>query len=393
MSKIYFNRSAIVGDEIKYITEAIQNGDISGDGPFTRKVQVYIEQQLGSGSKVLLTTSCTHALEMSAILLNLKHGDEVIVPAYTFVSTALAFHMHGAKIIFADIRPDTQNIDETKIESLITERTRAIVPVHYAGVGCEMDTIMNLSDKYRLIVIEDNAHGLYGKYKGKFLGTIGHMATQSFHGTKNISCGEGGALIINDHSYFDRAEIIREKGTNRSRFFRGQVDKYTWVDKGSSYVMSDILAAYLLAQVERSGWIQEQRQSIWEVYYKKLEAWAEPNNVTLPKIPSQCEQAFHMFYLLMPSLSDRTNFIEYMNKNDISAVFHYIPLHQSDIGKEIGYKAELLETAVDISERLVRLPMYPSMTSLELDKVVDIVKKFKVSKCSKAIGVQIKVVN
>lgn len=379
MSKINFNRSSIVGDEIRYITEAIHNGDISGDGPFTRMTQNVLEQQLGGDCKVLLTTSCTHALEMAAILLDLQEGDEVIVPAFTFVSTALAFHMHGAKIVFSDVRVDTKNIDEQKLESLITDRTRAIVPVHYAGVGCDMDMIMNLARKYNLVVIEDNAHGLYGKYKKQPLGTIGHMATQSFHGTKNISCGEGGALIINEPNYIERAEILREKGTNRSKFFRGQIDKYTWVDKGSSYVMSDILAAYLYAQVERSDVIQQQRQHIWDAYHTGLKQWAIGNNVGLPVIPDYCEQAYHMFYLLMPDLNMRTGFIKHMNNNEISAVFHYVPLHLSDMGRKISTDIGSLDVTVDVSERLVRLPMYVSMAESEIEKVIDTVKDFVAS--------------
>ncbi|MEK7723398.1 MAG: dTDP-4-amino-4,6-dideoxygalactose transaminase, partial [Acidobacteriota bacterium] len=280
-----------------HIRDCIDSGYSAGDGAFTKKCHQFFEETL-SVQKALLTTSCTHSLEMSALLLDIKPGDEVIIPSFTFVSTVNAFVLRGAKPIFVDIRPDTLNIDENLIETLITSKTKAIVVVHYAGVACEMDKIMEVAQKYNLAVIEDNAHGLFGKYKGRFLGTIGQMATQSFHETKNITCGEGGALLINDPKFIDRAEIIREKGTNRSRFFRGQVDKYTWVDIGSSYLPSDILAAYLFAQLEAYQDIQNKRQQIWETYNKSLQGWAEINKIALPTVPAECEQAFHMFYLI-----------------------------------------------------------------------------------------------
>jgi dTDP-4-amino-4,6-dideoxygalactose transaminase len=363
--KIPFNRPCWVGNETALIAEAFANMFTAGDGPFGKKAQAQLEAQLGV-EKVLLTTSCTHALEIAAILLNLQPGDEVIVPSYTFVSTALAFVMHGAKPVFADIRPDTLNIDETKLEALVTSRTRAIVVVHYAGVGCEMDTIMGIAKQHRLIVIEDNAHGLYGKYNGKYLGTFGTFATQSFHETKNITCGEGGALLINDSSYIERAEIIREKGTNRSRFFRGEVDKYTWVDKGSSYVISDILAAFLHAQLNEADNIQRKRQIIWNYYYKQLKDWAITNDVRLPIIPEHCEQAYHMFYLLMPSLKARTHFLKYLKENDILAVFHYLPLHKSDMGRKIGCEQSHCPVTENVSDRLVRLPFFNDMSEEEL---------------------------
>lgn len=378
MSKIVFNRSSVVGDEIRFITEAIQNGDISGNGYFTKLTERLLEEQIGSGSKVLLTTSCTHALEMAAILLDLKPGDEIIVPSYTFVSTALAFLMHGADIVFSDIREDTLNIDERKLESLITEKTRAIVVVHYAGVGCEMDEIMEIAQKHDLSVIEDNAHGLYGSYKGKPLGSIGHIATQSFHGTKNISCGEGGAIIINDPQYIERAEILRDKGTDRANFFRGQTDKYTWVDKGSSYVMSDILAAYLYAQVLLSEQIQAKRSEIWYFYNRKLSNWANENNVRMPVIPANCDQAYHMYYLIFPNLQARSDFISYMSAHDISAVFHYVPLHTSDFGKKLHKPGNPLPNTEIYSDRLVRLPLFYDLNDSEMERVVSVIMEYKV---------------
>jgi dTDP-4-amino-4,6-dideoxygalactose transaminase len=315
---------------------------------------------------------------MAAILLNLQPGDEVIVPSYTFVSTALAFVMHGAKPVFADIRPDTLNIDESKLEDLITARTRAIVVVHYAGVGCEMDSIMESVKRHNLILIEDNAHGLYGKYKGRYLGTFGTFATQSFHETKNITCGEGGALLINDPSYSERAEIIREKGTNRSRFFRGEVDKYTWVDKGSSYVLSDILGAFLYAQLNEADKIQKKRKTIWNYYYEHLKDWAITNDVRLPIIPKHCEQAYHMFYLLMPSLEARTHFISYLKENEIGAVFHYLPLHKSDMGCKLGGEQYHCPVTENVSDRLVRLPFFNDMTEKELITVTKVILNYKV---------------
>jgi len=315
---------------------------------------------------------------MSAILLDLEPGDEVIVPSFTFVSGALAFCMHGAKVVFADIRSDTLNIDESKLEGLITERTRAILPVHYAGVGCEMDSIMKIAHKHDLTVIEDNAHGLYGKYRGRNLGTIGHMATQSFHETKNITCGEGGALILNDPGYIERAEIIRDKGTNRASFFRGEVDKYTWIDKGSSYVMSDILAAILFGQLEKSKKIQQRRKEIWDFYNEHLASWAKKNGVRIPIVPDYCEQAYHMFYLLMPDLSTRIELIRYLKQNDISAVFHYVPLHNSKMGSALWCaKNNPCDITSDVSDRLVRLPFYFDLTDEQLTSVVNAIQNFK----------------
>jgi len=372
-----FNRPYLVGKDLEYITRAFAEGWISGDGPYTKKVQALLEEQLNA-NRVLLTTSCTHALEISAILLDLNPGDEVIIPSFTFVSTALAFAMHGGTPVFADVRRDTFNIDESLIEPLITEKTRAIVPVHYAGVGCDMDRIMRIADSYGLVVIEDNAHGLYGKYKDSFLGTIGHMATQSFHETKNITCGEGGALIINDPKYIERAEIIREKGTNRARFFRGEIDKYSWVDKGSSYVMSDILAAFLYGQLFRAEKIQSIRRASWEYYSENLEEWAMKNDVRLPTIPKECHQAYHMFYMIMPNLKIRTSFLDYLSQRGINAVFHYLPLHASAMGEKLGKTGSNCSVSSDVSDRIVRLPFYNGLTEEDLENVVSAVTEFSV---------------
>ena len=377
-NKIPFNQPCWYGQENEFIAQAFANNWVSGDGPFTKKVQSLLEQQLVGSTNILLTTSCTHALEMAALLLDLRPGDEVIIPSFTFVTTALAFYMHSAKPVFADIRRDTLNIDEYKLEPLITENTRAIVLVHYAGVGCEMDKIMDLADKYNLVVIEDNAHGLYGKYKGRMLGTIGHLATQSFHETKNITCGEGGALILNDSQYFERAEIIREKGTNRSKFFRGEIDKYSWCDKGSSYVMSDILAAFLYGQLLHSSEIQEKRKKLWDKYYTGLSNWAEINGIRLPYIPDHCEQSNHMFYLLFPNIENRTDFIELLKKHNIDAVFHYLPLDRSKMGIKVGGNSLSCPVSKDASECLVRMPFYNSMTDSEIKRVIEITNTFVV---------------
>ena len=377
MKKIVFNRASFVGKELKYISEAIQNAHISGNGPFTERAEMLLEEILDHPSKVLLTTSCTHALEMAAILLDLKPGDEVIVPSYTFVTSALAFHMHGAKIVFSDIKPETLNLDEKLLQKLVTEKTRAIIPVHYGGVSCEMDQIMDIAAKNNIIVIEDNAHGLFGKYKGKNLGTLGHMATQSFHETKNVSCGEGGALVINDTSYIERAEIIREKGTDRSKFFRGQIDKYSWMDRGSSYVMSDLLAACLCAQLLESEMIQEKRSERWEFYNSNLKGWAKENSVDLPSVPEYCEHPSHLFYLLMPSESTRNALINFLKENDIQAVFHYLPLNSSPMAKKIGSNGREMPVTENVSKRLLRLPLYLDLDMKEMSYIVEKIKEFK----------------
>jgi len=372
---ITFNKPTFVGKEFEYMQQALQNDHISGDGQFSKKSHALLEQALGV-PKVLLTTSCTHALEMSALLLELKDGDEVIVPSFTFVSTINAFVLRGAKPVFADIRRDTLNMDESRLEALITSKTRAIVVVHYAGVACEMDTIMEIANRHNIPVIEDNAHGLFGKYKGKYLGTFGVMATQSFHETKNFTSGEGGALLINDPKYIEDAEVLREKGTNRSRFFRGQVDKYTWVNVGSSYLPSDLLAAYLLAQLEEREQIQSRRQQIWETYYKELSAWAEENNVHMPFVPAHCEQTYHMFYLLFPNLEKRQAAIAHLKALDILAVFHYLPLHLSPMGEKYGGKPGDCEVTEHVSDQLLRLPFYTNMTAEEQMQVVTALKEF-----------------
>lgn len=372
---IPFNKPTFVGKENEYIQQAIQANHLSGDGQFTKKSHAILEESLGV-PKVLLTTSCTHALEMSALLLELKDGDEVIVPSFTFVSTVNAFALRGVKPVFADVRPDTLNLDESKLEALITPKTRAIVVVHYAGVGCEMDTIMEIANRHQIPVVEDNAHGLFGKYKGKNLGTFGVMATQSFHETKNFTSGEGGALLINDTKFIEEAEILREKGTNRSRFFRGQVDKYTWVNIGSSYLPSDMLAAFLLAQLEEREKIQASRQRIWETYYKELGAWAEENNVHMPFVPAYCEQTYHMFYLLFPNLEKRQAAIAHLKERGIQAVFHYLPLHLSPMGEKYGGKAGDCPVTEQITDQLLRLPFYTNMTEEEQRLVIEALKEF-----------------
>lgn len=372
---IPFNKPSFAGDEMQYIQDALATGRISGDGLFTKKCHAYLERELNV-PKALLTTSCTHALEMSALMLDFQPGDEVIVPSFTFVSTVNAFVLRGAVPVFADVRPDTLNLDETKLEALITPRTKAIVVVHYAGVGCEMDEIMAIANRHQIAVVEDNAHALFGKYKGQWLGTFGAMAAQSFHETKNFSCGEGGALLINDASLVERAEIVREKGTNRSRFFRGQVDKYTWVDLGSSYLPSDILAAILYGQFEHRDHIQATRANIWQTYHDQLATWAEEHHVTQPSVPTHCDQAYHMYYILLPSLDERTRLIDHLKEHSILSVFHYLPLHLSDMGRQFGGQAGDCPVTEDISDRLLRLPMYNTMTEHEQGRVIETMLAF-----------------
>ncbi|MBI2435586.1 MAG: dTDP-4-amino-4,6-dideoxygalactose transaminase [Candidatus Hydrogenedentes bacterium] len=361
LGRIPFNRACFQGKELEYIAEAIANGHISGDGSFTKKCQQMLEQMLGV-PKALLTTSCTHALEMAAMLLDIAPGDEVIVPSFTFVTTVSAFVLRGAVPIFVDIRPDTLNVDEAQLEARITARTKAIVVVHYAGVACEMDPILEIANRHGVRVIEDNAHGLTGKYRGHFLGTLGCLATQSFHETKNVTCGEGGALLINDPSLVERAEIIREKGTNRSRFFRGQVDKYTWVDLGSSYVPSDMLAAFLYAQLADIETIQRNRHRVWSFYADRLKDWAAAHGAALPAVPEWCEQSYHMFYLLLPTLAEREELIRKLRAQGVYAVFHYVPLHLSDMGRRFGGKEGDCPVTESVSDRLVRLPFYNELS-------------------------------
>lgn len=376
MYPIPFNRAAVTGPEAEYVTRAIAQGPLHGDGPFTRACHEWLERLTGT-PKALLTTSCTHALEMSALLLDLKPGDEVIVPPFTFVSTVNAIVLRGATPVFVDIRPDTLNIDESRIEAAITPRTRAILLVHYAGVACEMDTITAIADRHGLVVVEDNAHGLFGTYKGRQLGTLGTFATLSFHDTKNLSCGEGGALMVNDPRYIERAEIIREKGTNRTRFYRGQVDKYTWCDIGSSYLPSDILAAYLLAQLESHERIQARRQAIWARYAEALAPWAAQAGVRLPIVPAGCEHPAHIFYLLMPSLEARTALLAHLRERKILAVFHYLPLHLSEMGRRLGGREGQHPVTEDVSDRLVRLPLFFQLTDADQARVSDAVKDFR----------------
>ena len=366
---IPFNRASLHGNELRYIQKVIDDGWISGNGNFTKKCEVILEEELGT-AKALLTTSCTHALEMAAMLLDVRAGDQIIIPSFTFVSTANAFVVHGGSPVFVDIRPDTLNIDESLIEERITENTRAIVPVHYAGVGCEMTTICDIADRHGLAIIEDNAHGLFGTYCGKRLGTLGSMATQSFHETKNLTCGEGGALLINEGKLVERAEILREKGTNRSKMFRGEIDKYTWVDVGSSYVLSEILAAFLCAHLEAREQIQTKRKQIWQFYHQGLGTWAEENIVQLPHVPDTCEQTYHMFYLVMPTGESRDRLISHLREQRILAVFHYQPLHLSTMGKQFGGRAGDCPVTESVSERVVRLPFYNGLTQAEQERVV-----------------------
>jgi dTDP-4-amino-4,6-dideoxygalactose transaminase len=372
---IPFNRSSLLGRELEHIFRTMTIGQIAGDQTYSKKCHALLEQVLGV-KKALVTTSCTHALEMSALLLEIQPGDEVIVPSFTFVSTANAFALRGARIVFSDIRPDTLNLDEKRLEPLITSRTRAVVLVHYAGVGCELDAILEIAARRGVSVVEDNAQGLFGKYRGRWLGTFGRLATQSFHETKNITCGEGGALLINDASLIERAEIIREKGTNRSLFFRGQVDKYTWVDIGSSYLMSDVLAAFLFAQLEVWPSIQAQRQKIWKYYDDHLRGWANQRGIGCPTVPAHCEQSCHMYYLILPSLRQRQGLISHLKTRGILSVFHYVPLHLSLMGQRMGAHAGDCPVTEEKSDRLVRLPFYNSLNPGDQDKVIEAVQQF-----------------
>jgi dTDP-4-amino-4,6-dideoxygalactose transaminase len=368
--EIPFNKPYLTGRETAGLERAFKNLRFAGDGPFTHECARHIEKMLGC-PRALLTTSCTHALEMAALLLDIQPGDEVIVPSFTFVSTVNAFVLRGARPVFIDLRPDTLNFDERQMESLITPRTRAVVPVHYAGVGCEMDSILERAARHGLAVVEDNAHGFCGRYKGRPLGTLGDLSTLSFHETKNFSCGEGGALVVNRGDYLERAEIIREKGTNRSRFFRGQVDKYTWVDLGSSYVLGDLLAVFLLSQLEDVNDIQSRRRTVWNYYFSNLKSLAASHGLGLPVVPAHCEQAYHMFYLVTRSLAERTALIRHLKSRDIHAVFHYVPLHLSEMGVRFGGRAGMCPVTEDISDRLVRLPFFNTLTIPEQDRVIE----------------------
>lgn len=372
---INFNIPPFVGTELTYVRQAIDAHKICGDGQFTKKCDRWLEERFHA-QKVLLTTSGTTALDMAALLCDLKPGDEVILPSFTFSSTATAFVLAGATLVFVDIRPDTMNIDETKIEAAITERTRVIVPVHYAGVACEMDTIMEIAKRHNLMVVEDAAQGVMSTYKGRALGTIGDFGCYSFHETKNYSMGEGGALVINDPVYNDRAEILREKGTNRSKFFRGGVDKYTWVDFGDSYLPSDMNAAYLWAQLEKADEINNDRLATWNTYWKAFRPLADAGKVEIPTVPEDCVHNAHMFYLKLKNLQDRTDFIDYMKRHDVLTVFHYVPLHSAPAGQKFGrFHGEDVYTTSE-SDRLVRLPMYYGIRKEDIEKICKVVKAF-----------------
>jgi len=372
---IPFNRSSIVGKEHAYIAEAMAIGQIAGDQTFGRKCEALLKQELGA-PRVLLTTSCTHALELSALLLEIGPGDEVIVPSFTFVSTANAFALRGAKIVFADVRPDTLNIDPDDIERKVGPRTRAIVLVHYAGIACEVERILEIAAVTGIPVIEDNAHGLFGRWHGKQLGTFGAFATHSFHETKNFTCGEGGALVINDERYVDRAEVIREKGTNRSRFFRGLVDKYSWVDLGSSYVMSDVLGAFLYGQLEQRELVQATRRRIWNEYDGSLRNLALKHEIGVPTVPDGAEQAYHMYYILLRTLEERQKLIGHLRERGILAVFHYLPLHVSEMGRRFGGKPGDCPVTEYVSDRILRLPFFFSLSGVQQREVIDAVRTF-----------------
>lgn len=373
--EIPFNKPYLTGQENEGLAVAFRNLRFAGDGPFTHECARIIEAAIGC-ARALLTTSCTHALEMAALLLDIRPGDEVIVPSFTFVSTANAFVLRGARPIFIDVRPDTLNFDEQQFESLISPRTRAAVPVHYAGVGCEMDAILAIAARHDIAIIEDNAHGFGGSYNGRPLGTFGSLAALSFHETKNFSCGEGGALIVNRRELVERAEIIREKGTDRSRFFRGEVDKYTWVDVGSSYVLGELLAVFLHAQLEQFDLIQARRRALWEYYREALAPLAASHAVGLPTVPPHCDQAYHMFYLITRSSTERTALIRHLKRQSIHAVFHYVPLHLSAMGVRFGGSAGQCPVTEDISDRLLRLPFFTALSRAEQERVASEILAF-----------------
>ena len=373
---ISFNRPAYTGIEDKYVLESMKSDKISGDGNFTKKCQDWFEKNLPC-KKALLTPSCTSALEMAAILLDIKDGDEVIMPSFTFVSTANAFALRGAKIVFVDIRPDTMNIDENKIEKAITSKTKVIVPVHYAGVACEMDIIMSIALKYNIFVVEDAAQAMMSKYKEKMLGTIGHLGTYSFHETKNYtSAGEGGLLIINDERFIEKAEIIREKGTNINQFFRGMVDKYSWIDIGSSYLLNDVSAAYLWGNLQKAHEINQSRLTIWNEYYNGLRNLEIDKFIKIPEIPKNCTQNAHIFYIKLKNLEERTKILKYLIDNDIYAVFHYVPLHSTFAGLKFGRFSEIDYFTTRESEKLIRLPMYYGLEKENIHKIINTIKTY-----------------
>jgi dTDP-4-amino-4,6-dideoxygalactose transaminase len=374
--RIPFNKPALVGNELRNIREAVESGQLSGDGMFTEKCSRLLETALGV-ERVFLCPSCTHALEMCALLLELEPGDEVIVPSFAFVTTANAFATHGARIVFADVRPDTLNLDERRVKEKITARTRAIVALHYAGVACEMDELLRVSTEAGVPIVEDCAHGLFGTYRGRNLGTLGRFGTLSFHETKNFTCGEGGALLINEPEWIERAEILRQKGTDRGRFLRGQVDRYTWVDFGSSYLPSEVQAAFLYAQLEHRAQIQARREALWRRYREELADWAGARGVALPHVPDRSTHPAHLFYLLLPSLAGRDALAAHLRKQGILAVFHYQPLHRSAMGRRFGGLSGDCPVAEDVSERLLRLPLYNSLTDDEQREVIDAVRAFE----------------
>ncbi len=367
--KLPFTRPAVMGREREYVAEAIGSQKLSGDGPFTARCHALLQQRLGVPS-VLLTTSCTHALELAALLLNIREGDEVIVPSFTFVSTINAFVLRGARPVFIDSRPDTLNLDERQLEQLITPRTKAIVVMHYAGVACEMDVILQIASAHGIAVVEDNAHGLFGKYRGRWLGTLGDYSTLSFHETKNFSCGEGGALLISDPRNVERAEILREKGTDRSRFYRGQIDKYTWVDVGSSYLPSELLAAFLFGQLESEQIIQARRRQIWERYHRELQSWGAQHGALLPVVPEYCEQSWHLYFIRVTSLERRQALMAHLAARGVPAPFHYQPLHLSTMGLTFGGAVRALPVVEAAADQLLRLPLYNDMTDADVDLVV-----------------------
>ncbi len=374
MIRIPFNRPHVVGTELSYVAAAQANGHMSGDGPFTRRCHAWLERHSGGG-KALLTHSCTAALEMAAILAEIGPGDEVILPSYTFVSTANAFVLRGAVPVFVDIRPDTLNLDERLVESAVTERTRAVVPVHYAGVGCAMDVIRRLAERSNLTIIEDAAQGIMSTYRGQPLGSLGHLGAYSFHETKNVVCGEGGALLVNDPAMAARAEIIREKGTNRSQFYRGQVDKYTWVDVGSSYLPGDMVAAYLAAQLEQAREITSRRLSLWNRYHDAFAPLERDGRLRRPVVTEDCEHNAHMYYLLLRNLDARTAFIDHMKENAIQCVFHYVPLHSAPYGTRVGRTSGAMPVTNDVADRLVRLPLWVGLEA-HLDRIIEAVRQF-----------------
>jgi dTDP-4-amino-4,6-dideoxygalactose transaminase len=376
LHRIPFNKPAIVGDELRYIRQAVESGHLSGDGEFTKRCSALLERELGAG-RALLTTSCTHALEMCALLLDVQPGDEVVVPSFAFVSTVNAWVLRGARPVFVDVRPDTLNLDEKLVAERVGPRTKAIVALHYAGVACEMDELGRIAREAGASLVEDAAHALFGSYRGRALGSLGRLATLSFHETKNVSCGEGGALLVNDPALVERAEILREKGTNRSRFFRGEIDKYTWVDLGSSWLPSEVLAAYLWAQLEARERIQRGRERVWRRYRDELAGWAQAHDVRLPSLPPHCGPAWHMFQLVLPSPGARQRLTEHLRARSILAVFHYLPLHLSPMGRRLGGRPGDCPVTEDLSDRLLRLPFYNGLAEAEQGEVIDAVRAFE----------------